>query len=41
MVVYFADIGGSVDRHCLNYYTIQWNLSNPTHKGTREMCLKT
>ena len=21
---------------CLN---IQWNLSNPTHKGTRKMCL--
>ena len=22
----------------MNYKLIQWNLSNPTHKGTREMC---
>ena len=21
-----------------NYLSIQWNLSNPTHQGTREMC---
>jgi len=38
-VVYLDVVGGNcVDRDVRVRMNIQWNLSNPTHQGTREMC---